>query len=209
MAFVRTALGRLMVDSGQRTLTDHGNLKTVLVLLEQLYKELLFLDCTHLIDEVVDVHKNLVSPDDVDDLRQDAQARLLEFIADAVRPPVDFKVTARRAIDSQLRRTRRLESNQRKVIQRLKNLSLTEIEQTPSRVVEQQEISQAVEKAFLNLNQPLAEVLGKLNGLGNFTKCGVNEVADQQQVTRQTIRNWRNQAIQKLKQNSNLKDLAS
>jgi DNA-directed RNA polymerase sigma subunit (sigma70/sigma32) len=95
------------------------------------------------------------------------------------------------------------------VIFRLKQLSTTDLKVSPSQLLEQQEMLQVVNKAYRNLNQPLAEVLERLTGLGDFEEHGVNEVAALKSVTRQTIRNWKNRAYEELKQDSDLQDLAS
>jgi DNA-directed RNA polymerase sigma subunit (sigma70/sigma32) len=96
-----------------------------------------------------------------------------------------------------------------RVIHKLKNLTTTDLEQSPSQRLEQQEVLEVFNSAYLDLNQPLAEVLAKLNGLGDHEKHKIHEVAAQAMVTRQTIRHWRDKAYRKLKQNSNLQDLAS
>jgi RNA polymerase sigma factor (sigma-70 family) len=204
-----SAQGKLMVDCGQRALKSYNSIKSLLEIWESLYKELLFIDCAHLVDEIVIAHQGFASSPELDDLRQDAQSRLWEFISETVKPPTNFKNSAKRAIDSQLKQTRRLSHNQNRVIHKLKNLTTTDLEQSPSQKLEQQEILEAINSAYLDLNQPLAEVLGKLNGLGDHEKHRIHEVAAQVMVTRQTIRHWRDKAHRKLKQNANLQDLAS
>jgi RNA polymerase sigma factor (sigma-70 family) len=197
-----------MVSSRQNVLTERSNIRSLLELWQTLYKELLFLDCAHVVDEVVTAHEKFASLPEIEDLKQDAQTRLWEFIDAAVKPPTDFKKTARRVIDSQLRNTRRSSSNQQRVIFKLKQLSTTDLKLSPSQLLEQQEMLQVVNKAYRNLNQPLAEVLERLTGLGDFEEHGVNELAALKSVTRQTIRNWKNRAYEELKQDSELQDLA-
>ena len=188
---------------------QRNSVRSLLETWELIYKELLFLDCAHLADEVAYTHKRISKTCELDDLRQDARTQLWELIDLTVKQPKDFKRTARTAIDSHLKDSRRSSTSKSKLIDKFKSLGTTDVTLSPDQRLEQQEVRHILNEACSSLGQREFEVLSKLTGLGDFDKLEVTEVAAQERVSRQTINNWKKKAYRQLRQNPDLQDLAS
>jgi RNA polymerase sigma factor (sigma-70 family) len=188
------------------TPNQERSLEPLLLLWEAVFKQLVFIEYAHLADNALTFYQGQTSQTELDDLRQDALAQLWEFIDETITCSDRFKKDAARVINTRLHQTRRSSLKQCEVAHELKKLN-RDAAPSPSQHLEHLEITRILNEALQNLDRNRAKTIAKLHGLGDFDELRVNQVADDLNISRQTVRNRREKAYNQLRKNKNLQSL--
>jgi RNA polymerase sigma factor (sigma-70 family) len=199
-----------LITKGE-TPSCEGSMEPLLAAWESIFKKLVFIECAQLAESAVTFHQGFVSQEELDDLKQDALTQLWEFIEETISCSEDFKANAKRAIQRRLQQSIRASQKQHEVVRQLKTSNIESVQspQSPSQYLEKLELTQLLDEALQGLDTNRAKTLAKLNGLGNEKRAKVNQLAADQHVSRQTVRNWRNEAYRQLRKNEALQSLVS
>jgi RNA polymerase sigma factor (sigma-70 family) len=188
------------------TPNQERSLEPLLLLWEAVFKQLVFIEYAHLADNALTFYQGQTSQTELDDLRQDALVQLWEFIDETITCSDQFKKDAARVINTRLHQARRSSLKQCEVAHELKKLNHDAVP-SPSQHLENLEITRILNEALQNLDRNRAKTIAKLHGLGDFDKLRVNQVADDLNISRQTVRNRRDEAYNQLRKNKNLQSL--
>jgi RNA polymerase sigma factor (sigma-70 family) len=175
---------------------------------EAIFKKLVFIECAQIAESAVTFHQGFVSQSELDDLKQDALAQLWEFIEETISCSERFKANAKTAIQTRLKQSTRSSQRQHEVVHQLKT-SIIDSAQLPSQHLEKLELTRLLDEALSELDADRAETLAKLYGLGNSERSKIKQVAAELSISRQTVRNRRNEAYRQLRNNESLQSFVS
>jgi hypothetical protein len=185
-----------------------SNLESVLVPLEDIFRNIVFIHTAHFADQVVRRFTKHLTSADVELFQQDARLLLWELICKYINFSSCLEEDLVQIIDREMKRSQRNATRNREAIESLKTLQVG-YSASPIEDLERFEIVCAVESELQSFSTQRERALRRLNGLGTFDQTPIKRVADDENVTRQTIRNWRTKAYCQLRQNKNLQSLVS
>jgi hypothetical protein len=190
-----------------RKVKENG-LKSMLIPLEDIFRRIVFIHAAHFADQAVRRLTRHLSSADLELVQQDARLLLWELICQSINFSACLQENVIQLIERDMKRSQRKATRNRELIQSLTVLHLG-YAPSPLEELERDEIVCAVETELHRFSAQQERALRKLNGLGTFDKTSVQQVAEDENVTRQTIRNWRTKAYGQLRQNENNQSLVS
>jgi hypothetical protein len=185
-----------------------GELKSVLIPLENIFRRIVFVHAVHFTDQTVRRFTRHLNRDDLELAKQDARLLLWELICQSINFSACLQEDVVQLIERDMKRSQRTATRNRELIQSLTVLRLG-YAPSPFEELERDEIVCAVETELHRFSAQQERALRKLNGLGTFDQTSLQQVAEDENVTRQTIRNWRRKACDQLRQNKDLQSLVS
>lgn len=174
---------------------------------EACLKELTYLRFSHLIESTIEIQRRHSSAAELPCLEQIAVGVLWSLIDQTLSLPDDFELTAKRAIESQVKKFKRSVVNEYSAAEHLKTLN--DGVQWPSDELERQELKKIFDEAFRCLSYAEARTLVLLYGLGDRQSMRVSEVAALENVSPKTVRNRERRAFHLLRKDERIRSLVS
>jgi DNA-directed RNA polymerase sigma subunit (sigma70/sigma32) len=185
-----------------------SNLKFVLIPLEDIFRRIVFIHIAHFADQAVRRFPRHSTSTDLELVQQDVRFHLWELICQYINFSTCLQEDVIQIIDREMKRSQRKDTRNRELIEDLKTLHLG-YAASPMEDLERDEIVCAVETQLQSFSAQQERALRKLNGLGTFDQIPLQQVAEDENVTRQTVRNWRTRAYSQLRLNKNIQSLVS